>query len=104
MEMALGLAGLKQPAEKDEGEIWFVQERRFMRPYPVHRNGWMAGAVFVICFFALAGFFLSLDPFRPVDYGLLFLWWLSILALMLVYGLLMRPKTDRRWKRKEKRQ
>jgi hypothetical protein len=89
--------------KKDRGEIWFVQERRFMRPYAIHWKGWAAGGVFVVCFFAIVALFLSLDPFRPVNFGLLFLWWLSILALMLVYGLLMAPKTYRRWKHKDKR-
>jgi hypothetical protein len=92
---------MRPAMKKGKGEIWFVQERRFQRPYAVHRKGWMAGILFVIAFFALVAFFLSLDPFRPINYGLLFLWWLSILGLMLVYHLLMRPKTDRRWERKE---
>jgi hypothetical protein len=91
-----------QAMEKERGEVWFVQERRFQRPYAVHRKGWMAGFLFVIAFFALVAFFLSLEPFTPVNYGLLFVWWLSILALMLVYGLLMRPKTYQRWRHKEK--
>jgi hypothetical protein len=83
--------------EMDRGEIWFVQERRFQRAYAVHWKGWVAGLLFVIAFFALVGFFISLDPFRPLNYAVLVLWWLSILALMFVYHLLVKNKTDRRW-------
>jgi membrane protein implicated in regulation of membrane protease activity len=81
--------------EKDEK--WFTQSQPWARPLIKNWKGAAAGLVFVIAFFTLVAFFVSLEPFTPIDYGLLALWWLSILALMLVFHLFARTKTERRW-------
>jgi membrane protein implicated in regulation of membrane protease activity len=83
--------------ERDRGEIWFVQERRFQRGYAVHWKGWVFGLLFIVAFFGIAALFISLNPFQPLNYGLLLLWWLSVLALMAVSHVLARPRTERRW-------
>ena len=62
-------------------------------------KGAVAGLVFVIAFFGLVAFFLSLEPFMPINYGLLVLWWLSILALTLAFYLFARTRTERRWQK-----
>jgi len=85
--------------EKDRGEIWFVQEHRFQRAYAVHWKGWVFGLLFIVAFFGTAAVFISLNPFRPLDYRLLFLWWFAVIALMVVSHMLARPKTERRWER-----
>jgi len=82
-----------------EDEKWFTQSQRWARPLIKTWKGALAGLVFVIAFFGLAVLFLSLEPFTPINYGLLVLWWLSILALMLVFHLFARPKTERRWRK-----
>jgi hypothetical protein len=82
---------------KDKREIWFAQDGPWQRAYPVHRKGWVAGFLFIVTFFAIAAFFISLEPFTPINFGLLFLWWLSIIGLMIGFRLFARRKTDRRW-------
>ena len=82
---------------EDGGEIWFAQDGPWRRAYAVHPKGWVAGCVFIVLFFAVAAFFISLEPFTPIDYGLLFLWWLSVIGLMVGFHLFARSRTDRRW-------
>ena len=82
----------------EEGEKWFTQSKRGARPLIKNWKGAVAGLVIVIAFFALVVLFLSLEPFGPpINYGLLVLWWFSILGLMLVFHLFARTKTERRW-------
>lgn len=82
---------------EDDGK-WFTQSKPWARPLVKSWKGAVAGLVFVIAFFTLAVSFLSLEPFGPpVHYGLLVMWWLSILALMLVFHLFARTRTERRW-------
>ncbi len=77
--------------------FWFRQDRRWTRAYAVHWKGWIAGLAFIAAFFAIAAAFIGLEPFTPINYGLLILWWLSVLALMGGFHLFARPRTDRRW-------
>ena len=81
----------------EDDEKWFTQSKPWARPLIRTWKGAIAGLVFVMAFFSLAAFFLSLEPFTPGNYGVLVLWWLSILALMLVFHLFARTKTERRW-------
>ena len=87
--------------KEDTSEKWFTQSKPWARPLVKTWKGAVAGLVFVIAFFSLVAFFLSLEPFTPIDYGLLVLWWLSILALMLVFHLFARTRTERRWQKPE---
>lgn len=80
-----------------DGEKWFTQSYRWSRPLIKTWKGAVAGLLFVAAFFALVAFFLSLEPFTPINYGLLFLWWLSILVLMVAFHLFARPRTERKW-------
>jgi membrane protein implicated in regulation of membrane protease activity len=81
-------------------EFWFRQDRRWTRAYAVNWKGWVAGLVFIALFFGLAGFFVfGLEALTPINYGLLVLLWLSVLALMGVYHLFARPRTERRWEK-----
>ncbi len=83
-------------------EKWFTQSKPWARPLIKSWKGVVAGLVFVIAFFGLVAFFLSLQPFGPpINYGLLALWWLSILGLMLVFHLFARTRTERRWLKPE---
>ena len=81
----------------EDNEKWFTQSKPWTRPLIRTWKGAVAGLVFVIAFFSLVAFFLSLEPFTPINYGLMVLWWLSILALMLVFHLFARPRTERKW-------
>ena len=81
----------------EEDEKWFTQSQPWARPLIKNWKGAVAGFVFVIAFFSLVAFFVSLEPFTPVDYGLLVAWWLSILALIVVFHLFARTRTERRW-------
>jgi CDP-diglyceride synthetase len=85
----------------EEDEKWFTQSQRYARPLIKSWKGAVAGLVFVIAFFGLVAFFLSLDPFTPVNYWLLGLWWLSVLGLMLVFHLFARSRTERRWQARD---
>jgi CDP-diglyceride synthetase len=78
---------------------WFTQSKPWARPLIKTWKGAVAGLVFVMAFFSLVAFFLSLEPFTPINYGLLVLWWLSILALMLAFHLFARGKTERKWQK-----
>jgi len=78
-------------------EKWFTQNRRFARPLVKNWKGAAAGGIFVLAFFGLAVFFLSLEPFAPLDYWLLGLWWLSVLALMAGFSWFARSRTERKW-------
>jgi membrane protein implicated in regulation of membrane protease activity len=83
-------------------EYWFRQDHRWTRAYAVHWKGWVAGAAFVVAFFVLiAVFVFGLEALTPINYGLLVLLWLSILALMGGYHLFARPRTDQRWRTPE---
>lgn len=82
-----------------EDEKWFTQSQPWARPLIKTWKGAVAGFVFVIAFFGLAVLFLSLEPFTPINYGLLVAWWLSILALMAGFSLFARTKTERRWQK-----
>ena len=82
----------------DTGEKWFTQSKPWARPLIKTWKGAVAGLVFVIAFFGLVVLFMSLEPFGPpINYGLLVLWWLSILGLMLAFHLFARTRTERRW-------
>ena len=83
----------------EESEKWFTQSKRWARPLIKTWKGAVAGLVFVMAFFSLVAFFLSLEPFTPINYGLLVLWWLSILALTLAFHLFARGKTERKWQK-----
>jgi hypothetical protein len=83
--------------KRNRGEIWFAQDGPWQRAYPVHQKAWAAGAVFIALFFAIVAFFISLEPFTPLNYGLLFLWWLAVIGLMVGFHLFARSRTDRRW-------
>ena len=84
----------------EQDEFWFRQNSRWTRAYAVHWKGWVAGLIFVAAFFGLVGFFIfGLEAVTPVNYGLLVLLWLSVLALMGGYHLFARPRTDQVWKR-----
>ena len=87
--------------KEDASEKWFTQSQPWARPLIKTWKGAVAGLVFVIAFFGLVAFFLSLEPFTPINYGLLVLGWLSILALMLVFHLFARTRTERRWQKPE---
>ncbi len=80
------------------GEKWFRQDRRWQRSYPIHWKGWVAGLVFIAAFFGLVAFFISLEPFTPLNYWVLGLWWASVLALMFGFNFFARDKVDRPWR------
>jgi len=64
---------------------------------PSNWKGWTASFVFIVAFFTLALFFLSLEPFAPRNDWLLGLWWLSVIALMAGFHRFARARTHREW-------
>lgn len=85
----------------DTAKAWFVQRKRWQRPLIASWQGAVAGGLFVVAFFAIAALFLSLQPFEPLNFGLLGLWWLTILTLMLGFHLFARRRTFRVWEQGE---
>ncbi len=85
----------------ERSQAWFIQRKRWQRPLAASWRGWVAGLVFIAAFFGVCAFFLSLEPFEPLDLRLFGAWWLSILGLMLVYHLIARRRTFRVWQQDE---
>ena len=87
----------------EKSEAWFTQRKRGARPLVASWRGWVAGLVLMSAFFGLCIFFMSLNPFEPLDLVLLGAWWLSILGLWLVYHLIARRRTYRAWQQDDHR-
>ncbi len=54
-------------AAMDRSEAWFIQRKRWARPLVASLRGWVAGLVFIAAFFGVCAFFLSLEPFEPLN-------------------------------------